>query len=132
MRPEVIATIIILLIIAFSLFFVFQDSHIKMCKTSRGLNPDLCNQILSNNGFQSIVDVRIPFEYNLAHYPQSISLPLQTLDKNSATSALNSKIAFILVYGKTAEDGQNGQIKLTTMGYKNVYYFDGPSNLIKM
>ena len=132
MNKEVAVTIFILLTIAFSLFFVFQDSHVRMCKESKGINPDLANQILANNGFQTIVDVRIPFEFNLAHYPQAISMPLATITKLSAETSLNSKIAFILIYGKTAEDAMKAQILISKLGYKNVYYFDGPSNLLKM
>lgn len=132
MNKEVAVTIFILLTIAFSLFFVFKDSHIRMCKESKGINPDLANQILANNGFQTIVDVRIPFEFNLAHYPQAISMPLTTITKLSAETSLNSKIAFILIYGKTAEDAMRGQMVISKLGYKNVYYFDGSSNLLKM
>lgn len=132
MRQEVVATIIILLITALSLFFVFKDTHIRLCKQSRGINPALANQILANNGFQSVVDVRIPFEYNLAHYPQAISLPLGTLNKLAATTSLNSKIAFILVYGKTVADAMKAQKMLKEFGYVNVYFFDGEPNKLKM
>lgn len=132
MKKEVVVTIFILLTIALSLFFVFRDSHIKLCKQSRGIDPDLANQILSNNGFQTIVDVRIPFEYNLAHYPQSISLPFDMIDKLSVNTSLNSKIAFILIYGKTESEAAKAQRMITKLGYKNVYYFAGPSNLLKM
>lgn len=132
MRKEVIATIVILIITALSLFLVFRDSHVRLCKESRGINPALANQILSNNGFQTVVDVRDPFNYNLAHYHQSISLPIETLDKTSATTALNSKIAFILIYGKTVSDSIKAQKFLTKLGYKNVYFFDGEPNLINM
>jgi len=132
MKKEVIATVVILIIIALSLFFVFKDSHIRMCKASRAINPDLANQILANNGFQSVVDVRKPFDYNLAHYPQSISLPLDTIDNLSINTALNSKISFILIYGKTIQQAEKAYEMITKLGYKNVYYFDGPVNLLKM
>ena len=132
MKKEVVATIVILIIIALSLFFVFRDSHIRICKESRAINPDLANQILANNGFQSVVDIRKPFDYNLAHYPQSISLPLDTITKLSVSTALNSKISFILIYGETIQQAAKAQEIITKLGYKNVYYFDGPVNLLKM
>jgi rhodanese-related sulfurtransferase len=74
-----------------------------------------------------LLDVRTLEEYNEAHIPSSILIPLDTLS-TQIQSKIIKKDSKIFVYCKTGRRSETAAKLLISMGYTNVYDLGGIIN----
>ena len=70
-----------------------------------------------------LLDVRTPQEYGEGHIPESINVPLQTLDK--VRSVVENKDAELFVYCYSGARSKQAAVVLGQMGYTNVQNIGG-------
>ena len=70
-----------------------------------------------------LLDVRTPQEYGEGHIPESINVPLQTLDK--VRSVVENKDAELFVYCYSGARSRQATAMLQHMGYTNVQNIGG-------
>ena len=84
-------------------------------------------ELIINNG-AVMVDVRSSEEYNEKHIDGSLSLPVDSINEESAKNIFNNKNAIIIVYCKSGVRSSEAASKLDNLGYKNVYNLGAMSN----
>ena len=72
-----------------------------------------------------LLDVRTPQEYREGHIPESINIPLQTIDK--VTSIAKNKDTALFVYCYSGTRSRQATALLQNMGYANVQNIGGMS-----
>ena len=70
-----------------------------------------------------LLDVRTPQEYGEGHIPESINVPLQTIDK--VTSIAENKDTALFVYCYSDARSRQAMAMLQHMGYTNVQNIGG-------
>ncbi len=70
-----------------------------------------------------LLDVRTPQEYREGHIPESINIPLQTIDKVS--SITENKDTALFVYCYSGARSRQATAMLQNMGYTNVQNIGG-------
>jgi len=70
-----------------------------------------------------LLDVRTPQEYGEGHIPESINVPLQTIDK--VTSIVENKDTALFVYCYSGARSKQATVVLGQMGYTNVQNIGG-------
>ena len=70
-----------------------------------------------------LLDVRTPREYREGHIPESINIPLQTIDK--VTSIAENKDAALFVYCYSGARSRQATVMLQHMGYTKVQNLGG-------
>ena len=65
-----------------------------------------------------LLDVRTPQEFHEGHIPQSVNIPLQTIDK--AESIIENKDTPIFVYCRSGARSAQAAALLSHMGYNNL------------
>ena len=70
-----------------------------------------------------LLDVRTPQEYREGHIPESINVPLQTIDK--VTSIAENKDTVLYVYCYSGARSRQATAMLQHMGYTNVRNIGG-------
>lgn len=75
-------------------------------------------------GGVTIVDVRTAEEYEEAHVPDAVLVPLDTIG-SEAPAALPDKEATLLVYCRSGRRSAQASAKLAELGYQAVYDFGG-------
>ena len=70
-----------------------------------------------------LLDVRTPQEYSEGHIPESINVPLQTIDK--VTSITENKDTALYVYCYSGVRSRQATAMLQNMGYSNVQNIGG-------
>ncbi len=68
-----------------------------------------------------IVDVRTDVEYNEGHIENALSIPLDTISKETLNEKIQDKNSYIIVYCKSGNRSKKAQEELTNLGYTNVY-----------
>ena len=72
----------------------------------------------------TIVDVRTPEEYEEAHVPGAIMVPVETIG-DEKPEALPDEETILLVYCRTGVRSKAASEKLVELGYQKVYDFGG-------
>jgi len=75
-------------------------------------------------GGVTIVDVRTQSEYESAHIPGAVLVPMDTIG-DTQPSALPDKDATLLVYCRTGIRSAQASASLAKLGYAHVYNMDG-------
>ena len=70
-----------------------------------------------------LLDVRTPQEYREGHIPESVNVPLQTIDK--VTSIAENKDTALFVYCYSGARSRQATVMLQHMGYTNVQNIGG-------
>ena len=70
-----------------------------------------------------LLDVRTPQEYSEGHIPESINVPLQTIDK--VRSVVENKDTVLYVYCYSGARSRQATAMLQHMGYTNVQNIGG-------
>lgn len=81
-------------------------------------------QMLQNQENFVLVDVREQDEYDEGHIPQSILIPLGTIDEDFETK-VPSKNQKIVIYCRTGRRSQEAYHKIVDLGYTDVYDLGG-------
>ena len=117
-----IVIIIILLLIIFGL-----SLHIYTLTGIR-LIPSQAKRLIEIGEISQIVDIRTKTEYDLGHYPDSIHIPVDKINKD--TVKVLDKNQPTLVYCNTGQRARYAANKLDKLGFKEVVYIDGTYNTI--
>ncbi len=72
-----------------------------------------------------ILDVRQQEEYDAAHIPGAVLLPVDAIDEKSAASVIPEKDAVVLVYCRSGNRSKTASSALAGLGYTNIYEFGG-------
>lgn len=100
----------------------------------RKLTSDEANEIINNNEYGVILDVRTAEEYNEGHIENSTLLSSNEIE-DKAEITLYDKNEVILVYCRSGNRSEDASKKLLDMGYTNVYDFGGiiswPYDIVK-
>ena len=68
-----------------------------------------------------LVDVRSKEEYDVGHIEGAVLLPVDTIDKESASAVFISSKQTIIVYCRSGARSSEAYKKLTQLGYTEVY-----------
>ncbi len=79
---------------------------------------------LMAGGSVTVVDVRTAEEYEEAHVPGAVLVPLDTIGAE-APAALPDKKAVLLVYCRSGRRSAQAAAQLAELGYETVYDFGG-------
>lgn len=72
-----------------------------------------------------ILDVREQHEYEAARIPDSVLLPVGTIDEESAAAVIPEKDSVVLVYCRSGNRSRTAADKLAKLGYTQIYEFGG-------
>ena len=118
-----VAIIIILILIIFGL-----SMHIYTLTGIRLIPASQAKRLIEAGDISQIVDIRTKAEYDLGHYPNSIHIPVDKINKDTVKVLDKSKT--VLVYCNTGQRARYAANKLDKLGFKEVVYIDGTYNTI--
>ncbi|MGM9775899.1 MAG: rhodanese-like domain-containing protein [Candidatus Coprenecus sp.] len=72
-----------------------------------------------------ILDVREQDEYDAGHIPGAVLLPVGTINKKTAASAIPEKDTVVLVYCRSGNRSKTASQALADLGYTQIYEFGG-------
>ena len=72
-----------------------------------------------------IVDVREQAEYDKAHIPGAVLLPVGTITEETAAEVIPNKESVVLVYCRSGNRSKTAAQALTDLGYTQIYEFGG-------
>ena len=72
-----------------------------------------------------ILDVREQDEYDSGHIPDSVLLPVGTIDEDAAAAVIPEKDSTVLVYCRSGNRSKTASSTLAELGYINIYEFGG-------
>lgn len=72
-----------------------------------------------------ILDVREQSEYDEAHIPGAVLLPLGTISEKTAAGVIPQKDSAVLVYCRSGNRSKKASQALADLGYTNIYEFGG-------
>lgn len=91
---------------------------------NKEINYEELKQMMKQNPYSVLLDVRSKQEYEEGHLAGSISLCLYDLKEN-APKVIKDKTQTIIVYCSSGSRSKEAQKELETMGYENVYNLKG-------
>jgi len=74
-----------------------------------------------------ILDVREQDEFDAAHIPDAVLLPVGTISQETAASVIPSYDSVVLVYCRSGNRSKTASSALSELGYTNIYEFGGIS-----
>jgi rhodanese-related sulfurtransferase len=92
--------------------------------TYSDIKPEEAKRMLETEENVVLLDVRTPSEYTQSHIPNSVLIPLDTLQKK-AVEQLPDKDSVILVYCRSGNRSRTASKILSILGYKNVRNLGG-------
>ena len=72
-----------------------------------------------------VLDVREQDEYDAGHIPGAVLLPVGTINKKTAASAIPEKDTVVLVYCRSGNRSKTDSQALADLGYTQIYEFGG-------
>lgn len=72
-----------------------------------------------------LLDVREQHEFDSAHIPGAILLPVGTIDAETASAVIPEKDSVVLVYCRSGNRSKTASAALAELGYTQVYEFGG-------
>lgn len=91
---------------------------------SPAISPNKAKEMIKNNEFDFIIDVRSLQEWNEGHLNKAIHIPINEL-VNQLPNKVNNLLATILFYCKRGIRASGAVEIAKKLGYKNVYYLQG-------
>ena len=113
--------IVFLLVVGAILYYLYDLST----NSKHKISSETAKQLLSENKFDLILDVRTELERNtLGSYPNSVHIASADLEKEMPTRYPNKSMN-IFVYCNTGHRARIATDKLHSLGYKNSVYISG-------
>lgn len=112
----------IILIILGTALIIF--SFILQQNTYKTITMEEAKTELDKNSEIILIDVRTEDEYQEKHIKNSISIPLDMLEKE-IKNKVSDENSIIFVYCKSGTRSKQAAEKLINLGYKNVYNIGG-------
>ena len=129
MRPIIL---IVILVAATFLFVACSKTKVEEEKTTmetrlisyKNISPKDAKARLEAEKGIILLDVRTPEEYAEKHIPDSLLIPIDTIEKE-APAKLADKNAIIFVYCRSGRRSVTASEALVKMGYTNIYNLGG-------
>ena len=115
--------VLILFVILLVLLVISMAAKIYSLSGNQLISAKNAKFFIKKGVINKIIDIRTKIEYNLGHYPNSVHLPVNEINKNSVKK-MNKNLG-ILVYCNTGQRARIAAEKLNKLGFKYVYYIDG-------
>ena len=106
---------IVILVLLIALIYTFSGPNL--------ISASEAQSMIETGKINAVVDVRTNKEYKAGHYPNSINIPVNEINKQTTSSLPNSGI---LVYCNTGQRARYASTKLQSLGFMRVYYIAGP------
>ncbi len=90
----------------------------------QSIDGDTVHQMLQNKEDFVLVDVREEDEYEEGHIPDSLLIPLGTIEEDF-TSKVPSKEKKIVIYCRSGRRSKEAYEKIVSLGYHDVYDLGG-------
>ena len=91
---------------------------------SPSVSPQKAKDMITNNEFDYIIDVRSLVEWNEGHLSNAIHIPINEL-VNELPKKVENVLSTILFYCKKGYRASGAVEIAKKLGYKNVYYLQG-------
>lgn len=117
----IIIGVLILIIFVLSMY-IYTLTGIRLIPASQA------KRLIKSGEITQIVDIRTKTEYDLGHYPDSIHIPVNKINKNTVQKLDKEKPT--LVYCNTGQRARYAANKLDKLGFREVYYIDGTYDTI--
>ena len=118
----------IVISVIFLLIIIGLSMHIYTLTGIRLIPASQAKRLIEIGEISQIVDIRTKTEYDLGHYPDSIHIPVDKINKD--TIKVLDKSKSVLVYCNTGQRARYAANKLDKLGFKEVVYIDGTYNTI--
>jgi rhodanese-related sulfurtransferase len=99
-------------------------SYVIYKRVSPSVSPQKAKEMIENNEFDYIIDVRSLNEWNEGHLSNAIHIPINEL-VNELPKKVENVLATILFYCKKGYRASGAVEIAKKLGYKNVYYLQG-------
>jgi rhodanese-related sulfurtransferase len=115
---------------AILIMLIFAAAMLSGCEAAghAGYNarigPQQAMQIMADNEYVIILDVRTLGEFNTGHIPDAVSLPIDEIEAAVARMIPNLG-QIILIYCHSGMRSAEAAVMLVNMGYYNVFDFGG-------
>jgi phage shock protein E len=113
--------VLILIIFVLSMY-IYTLTGIRLIPASQA------KRLIKSGEITQIVDIRTKTEYDLGHYPNSVHIPVNKINKNTVQKLDKEKPT--LVYCNTGQRARYAANKLDKLGFREVYYIDGTYDTI--
>jgi len=119
----------IVISVIFLLIIIGLSMHIYTLTGIRLIPASQAKRLIEIGEISQIVDIRTKTEYDLGHYPDSIHIPVNKINKDTVKVLDKSKP--VLVYCNTGQRARYAANKLDKLGFTEVVYIDGTYNTIQ-
>lgn len=120
-------TSIIIIVVLILIIFVLS-MHIYTLTGIRLIPASQAKRLIETGYISQIVDIRTKLEYDVGHYPDSVHIPVNKINKNTVRKLDKEKPT--LVYCNTGQRARYAANKLDKLGFREVYYIDGTYDTI--
>jgi phage shock protein E len=103
--------VILAVIIALLLLYTFTGRQLLSAREARAK--------IASGEISAVVDVRTSVEYSNGHYPGAIHIPVNQISRETTTTLPPRGL---LVYCNTGQRARYAANKLSSLGFKDVYY----------
>ena len=123
------STFNLLLLIVIIILLLLSLKNIKANKKERaGIYITQAKELIKNNYFDYIIDVRDEYEWNNDKIISSINIPLEKIYEDVQLYELKANF---LLYSERGKKASEAAAIMKKMGYKNVKFLIGNYKLIK-
>jgi rhodanese-related sulfurtransferase len=112
----------IILGLLLGIFLGFLNERYK--RDSSAISPKKTKEMIADNEFDFVIDVRTLEEWNQGHLQTAIHIPINEL-VNELPNKVPDKLATILFYCKRGIRASGAVEIAKKLGYKNTYYLQG-------
>ena len=93
--------------------------------TYRQISQDEAKRMMDAEEYAVILDVREQDEFDSAHIPGAVLLPVGTISESTAAAVIPSKNSTVLVYCRSGNRSKTASKALADLGYTQIFEFGG-------
>lgn len=129
-RQIVTAAVVGLIVVIFFAYTVVYASQQNAPQEAsdqsaiQAISPDEALELMEGDPFAAFVDVRTVEEYDEAHIPSALNVPLESIGDEPPEALPHQDLA-VIVYCRTGVRSQQAAEKLKELGYTDVYDMGG-------
>jgi hypothetical protein len=113
--------IIFIILTLILIIYIYHIWERYVCGSIHLISSNNAKELLTNNKFEYVIDVRTKFEYKLGHLKGSVNIPINNI-KEIVPKVIKNKFATILIYCNSGNRARQATDYLIKMGYTNVNY----------
>ena len=112
---------IFIVILIFTMIILFITYLLSPTKKSNSINANNAKELIKQNHFDYIIDIRNNKDWNNGHYPGAIHIPFDVFYKQIINYKKDSNF---LIYSKNGEFARVVVLFMKKNGFKNVKYLN--------